>query len=109
MATLNKEESQVIDNIHEINPMTEEIAEGDENSNSTKESSNEYNKVKLLFVKKHKVDEMDEENDEPEINTLRSIEEIVDRWIRQEKVIGVINNDESDPEKNIIIDLTTAK
>ena len=58
-------------------------------------------KSQLLLIKKHKHDEMDDEDNDPEINTLRYIEEIVYQWIEQGRVKGVLNNNESDQENNM--------
>ena len=55
----------------------------------------------LLAIKKYYKDEINEKNDDYEIGTFRNIEEIVHKWISQQKLEGVLNCYESDLKKNI--------
>ena len=58
------------------NKKTKEKNPGEE-TKETKKSNDKERRLKLLFIQKHKVDEMDEEDDDPEIKSLRLIEELV--------------------------------
>jgi len=78
MSIINKNEILEKPQQQETNRKMENKVEEQTKTDNTKTITEEYRKVKLLLIKKHKLDEMDKENDEPEINTLLYIEEIVD-------------------------------
>ena len=85
------------------------IGSDDNATTQTADKTNEnreYRKMKLLVIKKNRVEELDEEDDDPEINAFRYIEEKVHRWIEVGKIKGVENNYESDPTKKLTTELS---
>jgi len=82
---------------------------GENDTKYTKDKTNDengYHKMQLLVIKKNKADDFDDEDDEPEINAFRYIEEKVYRWIEVGKIKGVEHRYESDPTKNLTNELT---
>ena len=109
--TLNKENKYKIRiNIEEVSmyQCREEVDKEKQQEVGEKETNEmkEYKLLQILAIMKYKIDQINKEIDDLEINTLRFLEEIACRQIDQEKIKGVLNTLESNPKKRIIGDLT---
>ena len=76
------------------------------NINTENDEKKDYHKMILLAIKIYYKDQVDKENDNYEIRTFHDIKEIVQRWISQQRIQGVINCYESNPKKNITNELS---
>ena len=103
---MNNENKAKIDDVSsQINSSTSSNEASSKNSKENNSEKEDYHKLQLLLIKKYKLNEIDLKNNDPEINTLRYIEEKVYYWIEQDKVKGVIYHFESNFKKNVTTNL----